>query len=81
MNKPFEIEFYHKGDAIDLKSYDILPNVPAIGEQIYLQCENENMNADGCNFKVIDKRYLFFSSPRLKQKIMLKLEAVTSTDW
>ena len=81
MNKPYELEFYYKGDVIDLKSFDILPNVPDIGEEIYLQCENENMNDDGYYFKVIEKRSLFFSSPRLKQKIMMKLDRIESTDW
>jgi hypothetical protein len=33
MNKPFELEFYFKGDVIDLKSYDVFPNIPDIGEE------------------------------------------------
>lgn len=81
MNTSFQIEFYLKGDAIDLKSYDVLPNIPAVGDEIYLECENPNMNSDGCYYKVIDKRNLFFSSPRLRQKVMIKLEAVFSSDW
>jgi len=81
MNKPFQLEFYFKGDVIDLKSFDVLPNVPEKGEEIYLQCENENMNDDGCYFKVVEKRSLFFSSLKLKQKVMIKLERAEPTDW
>lgn len=81
MNKPFQLEFYLKGDVIDLKSYDLLPNIPDTGEEIYLQCENDAMNNDGCYYQVIAKSSLFFSSPGLQQKVMIKLERITSTKW
>lgn len=81
MKKSFELEFYLKGDVIDLKGYDVLPNIPQTGEEIYLQCDNDNMNDEGCYYKVIEKRSLFFSSPPLKQKVLIKLERITSSEW
>lgn len=53
MNKPFEIEFYHKGDVIDLKSYDVIPNIPGVGDQIYLECENPSMNVEGDTLRLL----------------------------
>lgn len=79
--KTFEIEFYHRGDVIDTKAYENLPYIPFVGEVIYLQCENENMNEDGYYFKVLEKRSLFFSSPNLKQKVMINLEITNPEGW
>lgn len=81
MSKSYQLEFYYKGDVIDLKSYETIPNIPEIDEEIYLQCENENMNADGSYFKVTGKRTLFFSSPSLYQKVLIKLDRIEPTDW
>jgi len=81
MNKPFQLEFYLQGDVIDLKSYDVLPNIPETGEEIYLQCDNDNLNSEGCYYQVIAKRSLFISSPNLQQKVLIKLQRVTPTDW
>lgn len=81
MKKPFEIEFYYKGDVIDTKEYDVLPHIPSIDEIIYLQCENPNMNDIGFYFKVIEIRSLFFNVPILKQKVLIKLKLSEETDW
>lgn len=81
MKKPFEIEFIYKGEAIDTKSYDVLPYIPEVGEIIFLECENPAMNMESLYYKVLNKRTLFFNAPNLKQKVMIKLETQTSTEW
>lgn len=82
MSKTFQLEFWLHGDAIETKDFDSIPDVPSIGDYIYLACENENTNkSDGYDFKVIDKAYLFFTGNHLKQKIMLKLEKVEMPKW
>jgi hypothetical protein len=79
--KPFQIEFIYQGDAIDTKSYDVLPYIPQVDEIIYLQCENPEMNNDNMYFRVVEKRTLFFSTTNLRQKVVIKLEPQRSTDW
>jgi hypothetical protein len=82
MAKTFQIEFWLNGDAIDAKDFDTIPDVPAVGDKIFLNCDNPNMNdGNGHDFKIVDKVSLFFIGQTPKQKILLKLEKIDKPKW
>jgi|GEM_PF-894543 len=82
MIKKFQIEFWHGGDAIDSKDFDTAPDVPIVGDKIFLTCDNPNANQSyGYDFKVVDKIILFFAGQAPAQKILLKLQRIDKPEW
>jgi len=72
MAKVYQLEFCLRGDVIDIKDFETIPDVPSIGDKIHLACDNPNMNdANGYYFKIIDKVSLFFSGNKPRQKNLL----------